>query len=145
MACIHLGIVSSGAKAGEMNMKGIITISPANWTTSGWPRWSPMRPNSIDIAAASVTSTPTPATASSTSPWNRNPSTTAAAISTAPRATVKTASLMVRAMLGRRCDIGRVSKRSRSPLVWSMAAATPAFVPAMTVATASMAGVRSSM
>ena len=54
-------------------------------------------------------------------------------------------SLMVRAALGRRLDIGKVAKRSWRPLVWSIATARPAFVPAITVATASMAGVRKSM
>ena len=46
---------------------------------------------------------------------------------------MNSASLMVRAALGRRLDIGRVAKRSWRPLVWSMAAATPALVPAITV------------
>ena len=121
---IHPGIVASGAKAPETNMKGIMIIIPANWTTSGRRTRSPMRPNRALIAAASAMSTTTEATASSTLPWNRNPSATAAAMRRAPRASVNSASLMVRAALGRRLDIGKVAKRSWRPLVWSIAAAT---------------------
>ena len=35
IARIQPGIVSSGANALDTNMNGIITIIPANWTTSG--------------------------------------------------------------------------------------------------------------
>ena len=54
-------------------MNGIITIIPANWTTSGRRRRSPIRPNRALIAPASATSTTSPATASTTLPWKRKP------------------------------------------------------------------------
>ena len=49
-ACIHRGMVSSGANALDMNMSGIISIIPANCTTSGRRNRSPMRPNNALIA-----------------------------------------------------------------------------------------------
>ena len=39
---IQPGMVSSGAKALDTNISGIITIIPANWTTSGRRSRSPM-------------------------------------------------------------------------------------------------------
>ena len=64
MACIQPGIVSIGANALETNISGIITIIPANWTTSWSRSRSPISPNSALIAPASTTSTTTAATAS---------------------------------------------------------------------------------
>ncbi len=127
-------------------MNGIIIIIPANCTTSGRRSRSPMRPNRALIAPASTTSTRRPAAASTAPPWKPEArAASAAAIRMAARATVNTVSLMVRASPGRPRGMGRVAKRSWRPLVWSMAAATPALVPAITVVTASMAGVRKSM
>ena len=59
MACIQPGMVSSGAKALETNISGIITIIPANWTTSGRRSRSPISPNRALIAPANTTSTTT--------------------------------------------------------------------------------------
>ena len=58
---------------------------------------------------------------------------------------VKSVSLIVRATPGRARGMASVANRSCRPLVWSIAAATPTFVPAITVVTASIAGVKKSM
>ena len=101
----------------ETNISGIITIIPANWTTSGRRSRSPISPNNALIAPANTTSTTTAATASTELPWNSKPKATAATPSNTARARVNTASLIVRATPGKAARIGRAAKRSCRPLV----------------------------
>jgi predicted ATPase len=127
-ACIQPGMVPVGTNALEAKVSGKITVKPKIWTFSGWSTSMPISTGSQENASVKATSRATAPSASSGPVWTRKPSSMPTPIRMAIDQTCRATSAAIRPASGADLAIGRLRKRSNTPLVMSVFSATAVFM-----------------
>jgi predicted ATPase/DNA-binding SARP family transcriptional activator len=127
-ACIQPGMVATGTKALEAKVRGNTTTNPSIITFSGSSTSMATSTGSHEKAQATATSRATAASTLTRLVWTRKPSRVPTPSRMAIDQTWRTTSAAIRPARGAERAMGRLRKRSKTPLVMSVLRATPVFM-----------------